>query len=61
MPAANRVVCLLSNPLAVVRGTATTGVEGRLVELPIIDTEAEALNVEGHSEFCHICLVARAR
>ena len=46
MPAANRVVCLLSNPLAVVRGTATTGVEGGLVELPIIDTEAEALNVE---------------
>jgi hypothetical protein len=41
MPAVNRVVCLLSNPLA-----AQRGVEGRLVELPIIDTESEATNLQ---------------
>ena len=46
MPAENRVVCLLSNPLGFVGGHASmTGVEGELHELPLIDTESEAANV----------------
>ena len=38
----NRVVVLLSNPLAYVRGTAVPGVEGALRELPVLNLEDEA-------------------
>ena len=43
-PGENRVVVLLSNPLAMVRGHAP-GVEGALTELPVLDTEAEARHI----------------
>ncbi|KAJ8611023.1 hypothetical protein CTAYLR_007070 [Chrysophaeum taylorii] len=55
MPASNRIVCLLSGPLAAVgRASASTpGVEGELRLLPILDAEAERQNLEGAlSEGC---------
>eukprot|EP00629_Pelagomonadales_sp_RCC1024_P002277 CAMPEP_0119282680 /NCGR_PEP_ID=MMETSP1329-20130426/27123_1 /TAXON_ID=114041 /ORGANISM="Genus nov. species nov., Strain RCC1024" /LENGTH=104 /DNA_ID=CAMNT_0007283343 /DNA_START=84 /DNA_END=394 /DNA_ORIENTATION=- len=44
-PQRNRVVVLLSNPLALVQGSTTVGVEGGLHELPYIDTATEAAHV----------------
>lgn len=46
MPASNRVVCLLSGPLAAVGRAAQPGVEGELRSLPLLDAEAERATLE---------------
>lgn len=46
MPASNRVVCLLSGPLAAVGRASQPGVEGELRSLPLLDAEAERATLE---------------